>query len=386
MSIQEILQANNKFLSKYRKIKIPSANGWAIVTCCDRRLSGLLEAAMGFRPGEAHVVRNAGNTITPFDNSIIRGLSLLVLKEGMKNIAVIGHTGCQSSTGSAELAKAMEAAGIKREMAGSDLREFYGLTADAASNVRSTVDKIIGSGLLPVGINVYGLLLETTTGRLKSICGSTIEPINIPRAFDSSAYRSGADPGAQTVTQMKKVRSQERVRQFTGRIETPKEVHSPVKSVKVPVNIRTPVREVKVPTKITVHKNTIEMPGNVQMPPPAQQYTGHKEAPKPVRSPEKRRRNLDSLRGQSLGSWDPGRKPARPESSQKKGNKFCPRCGAEYYGHVKNCADCRVKLVSAKELKRNGNRRIKPVLGSRGTSRPRQDDRRRGYDKYSRRR
>ena len=406
MSVQDILQANSRFLSKYRRIKIPKANGWAIVTCCDRKLSGLLEAAMGFRPGEAHVVRNAGNAITPFDNSIVRSLSMLVLKEGVKNIAVIGHTDCKSSIGTAELARTMESAKINREMAGSDLREFYGLTADPASNVRSTVDKIISSGLLPVGTNVYGLLIETTTGRLKSICGSAVEPVDIPITFDSSAYKPSAGMSTREIRQQKTIRGQEGVRQFTGRIETPREVRTPVDSVKVPVNIRTPVREVKVPASIrtpvrevkvpgevTVRNKAVEMPRKAQVskraetpPHPADRQKTAKEALAPARPAQKRSRDLDSLRGQSLGSWNPAKRPRKPEPGNKKENKYCPRCGAEYYGHVENCADCRVKLVKADELHRMKDRQIKPVLGGRKRPSPPDDKRRRGYDRYSRRR
>ena len=104
MAIEEIINENARFMQKYRKLKVPPANGWAIVTCCDRRLSGMLEAAMGFRPGEAYVIRNAGNVITSLDNSIIRSLSMLALQKGVTNIAVIGHSGCLACSNAAQRA------------------------------------------------------------------------------------------------------------------------------------------------------------------------------------------------------------------------------------------------------------------------------------------
>lgn len=312
MTMQEILDANSRFLRKYRKLKPPSSNGWAIVTCCDRRLSGLLEAAMGFRPGEAHVIRNAGNTVAPFDNSVIRSLSLLFLTEGVRNIAVVGHTGCRAGTDSSNLTRVMKDAGIDRQMAGSDLRDFYGLSGDPSANIRNTVDRIVGSGLLPAGISVIGLLMATETGKLLPICERTITKADIPYLFDKSAYGTTGDARGLKVTTVEKVRGQEEVRQHKGSIEVPRQVRTPVKSVKVPVNIRTPVREVKVPDKVTVHKSAIDVPAEVRMPEGTIDLGRVEKELSQIldaQEPGKRRsRELELLRGQSEGSWDPGRR------------------------------------------------------------------------------
>ena len=389
MSVEEILNANSLFLKKYRRLKPPPANGWAILTCCDRRLSGLLEAAMGFRPGEAHVVRNAGNTVTPFDNSALRSLSILVLREGVKNIAVVGHTDCRANASTMDLSRAMESAGIDREVAGSDLREFYGLTGDPAANVRSTVDRIIASGLLPVGINIYGMLLDTDTGRLTLVCTSTVEPVDVPRSFDSSAYKTGAAKRVQGVTRQDRVRGQQEVRQFTGRIKTPKEVRSPVSSIKVPVNIRTPVHEIKVPKHVTVHKKAVEVPVDIRMPDKHVDLArvGSEFEKLLTRAPARKQpvREDDRRRGQSVGSWDPAGTPKAPRDAAKAQYRFCPRCGAEYYGHVDKCADCRIRLVSAQK-QGAGTGRIRPVLEEGKKQRSRRDYRRRNPGEYGRRR
>ncbi len=390
MAIEEVINANVRFLKKYRRLKVPPANGWAIATCCDRRLSGMLEAAMGFRPGEAHVVRNAGNTITPFDNSVIRSLSMLALREGVKNIAVVGHSDCLVCSNTSDLTSAMAAAGVRPEMAGSNLREFYGFTGDTAANVRATVDKITASGLLPVGTNIYGLILRTDTGQLSTVCGHTIEQVDIPYVFDSSAYKTDSSARLQEITQQRTVRGQKKVRQFTGTIKTPKEVRSPVESVKVPVNIRTPVRKVKVPTKVKVHKGAIEVPAEIRTP---QKAVSLEQVGKELESflagagpAKKRDRDPGLLRGQSQGSWNPAKSRGSRKPEPKGEHKYCPRCGAEYYGHVEKCADCRVALVSQRKHRESKPRRIRPVLDDHRQSGSRRDHVDRRYGGYRRRR
>lgn len=65
----------------------------AIVTCMDCRLD--LFALLGLRPGEAHVIRNAGGVIT---DDVIRSLAVSQRRLATREVIVLQHTGCGMST------------------------------------------------------------------------------------------------------------------------------------------------------------------------------------------------------------------------------------------------------------------------------------------------
>jgi len=394
VSVRKILEDNAKFLKKYKRIKVPDSNNWAIVTCCDRRLSGLLEAAMGFRPGEAHMIRTTGAIITSFDNSIIRSLSLLVLHENVKEIAVIGHTNCLCGTNSGKLTRLMDDAGVDRQLAGSDLREFFGLSDNQTAAIRKTVDGIAKSGFIPTGVNIHGLLIDTSTVRISHICSHTVEKIDLPNILESKSYRKTEDTRVQKIATHDRIRGQEMVRQFEGRIEVPKKVHTSVESVKVPVNIRTHVQEIHVPTKIGAFEGNIKVPTEVKMPEKAinldligKKFEHMLEQKNAKKESETRKSAPAARRGQSQGSWKTSPSRARtPERPQPAERKYCPQCGAEYYPHVERCADCRVRLVSKDRYLRERKKKLKPVLDPYRAQRSKRDERGRSLGNFYKRR
>ena len=60
-----------------------------IVTCMDCRLD--LFALFGLRPGEAHVIRNAGGVIT---DDVVRSISISQRRLGTREVLVLHHSGC----------------------------------------------------------------------------------------------------------------------------------------------------------------------------------------------------------------------------------------------------------------------------------------------------
>src|SRR5579863_6985362 len=60
----------------------------AVLTCMDTRLS---YHAMGLRPGDAHLIRNAGGIVTP---DAIRSLLVSKYLLGTREIMIINHTDC----------------------------------------------------------------------------------------------------------------------------------------------------------------------------------------------------------------------------------------------------------------------------------------------------
>lgn len=65
----------------------------AVVTCMDCRIE--LSDAIGLRPGEAHVIRNAGGVVT---DDVIRSLSISQRKLGTREIVLMHHTKCGMQT------------------------------------------------------------------------------------------------------------------------------------------------------------------------------------------------------------------------------------------------------------------------------------------------
>ncbi|HEY3263372.1 MAG TPA: carbonic anhydrase [Pseudonocardiaceae bacterium] len=65
----------------------------AVVTCMDCRLD--LFALFGLRPGEAHVIRNAGGVIT---DDVIRSLAISQRRLGTREVLVLHHTACGMTT------------------------------------------------------------------------------------------------------------------------------------------------------------------------------------------------------------------------------------------------------------------------------------------------
>jgi len=175
--IEELLKANKEFLGsistdeekQFSNTTKPQRH-WAIVTCMSCRLTDFIHKALGLKRGDAIFIQNAGNTITPYDNSIIRSLAVGIYTLGIKEIAVIGHTDCGMKMDVAPLTDAFTKYNKSREMMKDvDLREWFGLVPNEEINVRNVVDAIKNSAVIPKEIPVYGLMINTKTGELREV-------------------------------------------------------------------------------------------------------------------------------------------------------------------------------------------------------------------------
>jgi carbonic anhydrase len=66
------------------------APGVAIITCMDPRMNGLLER-FGLKDADADVIRNVGTVVT---DDVVRSLMFSIHVLGVKEIMIVGHTGC----------------------------------------------------------------------------------------------------------------------------------------------------------------------------------------------------------------------------------------------------------------------------------------------------
>lgn len=178
--IEELLEYNRKFVEskeyeKFRTGKYP-AKKTAIVTCMDTRLVELLPAALGIKNGDVKIIKTAGGTITnPFD-STVRSLLVAVYELGVKEVMIIGHTGCGvQGMDSSEMLSLMRRRGIPEdrislmEHCGINLNEWLHGFEDTESAVLETVDLVRNHPLMPEDIAVKGYIINSETGELKSL-------------------------------------------------------------------------------------------------------------------------------------------------------------------------------------------------------------------------
>jgi carbonic anhydrase len=109
-----------------------------VITCMDARIEPL--SLLGLRLGDAHVIRNAGATIS---DDVLRSLRASQSLLGTRRALVIGHTDCAGHP-SDEAAEAAVADGLRR--------------------IRS-------SSAVPDSFGLEGLMYDVRTGELRPIAG-----------------------------------------------------------------------------------------------------------------------------------------------------------------------------------------------------------------------
>lgn len=161
--IDEALRANEQAAQTYdAALGRPPAPKLVIVTCMDPRLNSIVPM-LGLQPGDADVIRNAGNPIT---EDVIRSLLVSTRVLGSKEIMIINHTGCgmQTFKGEELEAKLQQQTGTAAIVP----ERFYTFT-DTEANVREQIQKVKGHPWIPKDIPVRGFVYDVNTGRLREI-------------------------------------------------------------------------------------------------------------------------------------------------------------------------------------------------------------------------
>lgn len=173
--LDEIMHANETYLQLNNvnpaeaPVPRPPQRKVAIFTCMDGRLVELLESAMGISRGDAHIIKNAGNTVVHRNSEVIRSLVVSIFVLGVEEVLVVGHRDCgMANLDTEQLEQAMIDRGVPEEaIYGVDnLREWLGGFADPAANVRNVVHRIRSSPLIPDDVPVHGLMMEPQRGAL----------------------------------------------------------------------------------------------------------------------------------------------------------------------------------------------------------------------------
>lgn len=137
----------------------PPARGVAVVACMDARL--IPSQVLGLEPGDAHVIRNAGGTVT---DDTIRSLAISQHKLGTTEIVLIHHTGC----GMLGLDDGEFRDRLLRET-GEEPTWCAGGFEDLEESIRASIARISASPFIPHTDQIRGFVYDVETGALREV-------------------------------------------------------------------------------------------------------------------------------------------------------------------------------------------------------------------------
>jgi carbonic anhydrase len=175
----------------------PPPQRCVVVSCMDARLTTLLPHALGLRPGDGKVIKNAGAIIsTPF-GGIMRSVVVAIYELGANEVFVVGHHDCGMAVvqPTRVVERMVREGGISRETlqtleaAGIDVKRWLAGFASVSQSVRESVGVIRNHPLVPRRVPVSGLIIDPHTGRLEVV-------VNGERAVAEAAAAAAAAAAA----------------------------------------------------------------------------------------------------------------------------------------------------------------------------------------------
>ncbi|WP_165069166.1 beta-class carbonic anhydrase [Marisediminicola senii] len=161
MSFTDELLANNEaYAATFTgPLPLPPSKHLAVVACMDARLD--VYSLLGLKPGESHVIRNAGGVITEDE---IRSLAISQRLLGTEEIILIHHTDCGMVTFTDDEFKQS----IQDD---TGIRPTWSPEAfpDAAEDVRQSLRRIQANPFIPKKYSVRGFVFDVATGRLDEV-------------------------------------------------------------------------------------------------------------------------------------------------------------------------------------------------------------------------
>jgi carbonic anhydrase len=161
--LRRALAANERYVAGFRHAELPGppSRKLAILACMDARLT--VEAVIGLKTGDAHIIRNAGGLAT---DDAIRSLVISQHLLGTEEIIVIEHTGCGMLMFEDERVRESIAAATGAQV-DLPLHSFD----DLEENLRAQVQRIRSHPWVKP-VPVSGLIYEVETGRVRPVAAS----------------------------------------------------------------------------------------------------------------------------------------------------------------------------------------------------------------------
>jgi carbonic anhydrase len=134
----------------------------AIITCMDPRMNGLLER-FDIKPADADLIRNVGTVVT---DDVVRSLMFSIHVLGVKEVMIVGHTGCGSEMFTDESFEKhlYECTGVLAV----EPAKFHFYT-DVNDATRKQMLKLRSHPWVPSEIAIRGFVLNLATGELKEV-------------------------------------------------------------------------------------------------------------------------------------------------------------------------------------------------------------------------
>jgi carbonic anhydrase len=156
----QYLKNNEEYAKSFQgPLPLPPAKQVAVVACMDARMD--VYSILGLKPGESHVIRNAGGVVTEDE---IRSLAISQRLLGTKEIILIHHTDCGMLTFSDDQFKQsiQDEVGLKPAWAA----EAFG---DLEEDVRQSISRIKNNPFVPEKGSVRGFVFDVATGLLNEV-------------------------------------------------------------------------------------------------------------------------------------------------------------------------------------------------------------------------
>jgi carbonic anhydrase len=156
----QYLKNNEEYAKSFQgPLPLPPAKQVAVVACMDARMD--VYSILGLKPGESHVIRNAGGVVTEDE---IRSLAISQRLLGTKEIILIHHTDCGMLTFSDDQFKQsiQDEVGLKPAWAA----EAVG---DLEEDVRQSISRIKNNPFVPEKGSVRGFVFDVATGLLNEV-------------------------------------------------------------------------------------------------------------------------------------------------------------------------------------------------------------------------
>lgn len=159
----DLLAANEVFARSFDlgNLNVRPRRHAAVLACMDSRI--LFEHCLGLRPGDAHMIRNAGGIAT---DDAIRSLIVSHHLLDTQEFIIINHTDCGLlKVKEHDLrAKLTEKMGV----VASEPAHFHAFD-DLEGNVREQVRRVRSHPWIPKHIPVRGFIYDVKTGKLKEV-------------------------------------------------------------------------------------------------------------------------------------------------------------------------------------------------------------------------
>jgi carbonic anhydrase len=159
----ELLKANENFARNFKlgELSVRPARHVAVLACMDSRI--LFEHCLGLKPGDAHMIRNAGGIAT---DDALRSLIVSHHLLDTQEFIIINHTDCGLlKVREDELKERL----TKKMGTGADAPSHFHAFDDLEANVRLQIKRVKSHPWIPKHIPVRGFVYDVKTGKLGEV-------------------------------------------------------------------------------------------------------------------------------------------------------------------------------------------------------------------------